>query len=118
MLWAVKTHVSLKHIQVAQIQQVFAFNENTLAAVVWRSDPTLVLLCGSAAMLDREFMLSRDRERKLQRDLEAAAARLGRQEQLNMELRVKNEQLVSRVRQQQVNRQEITCVSVQTQIRS
>ncbi|XP_034545983.1 coiled-coil domain-containing protein 114 isoform X2 [Notolabrus celidotus] len=52
-------------------------------------------------VIDREFLVSRDRERKLQNDLEAATARLFQQEQLNMELRMKQDQLVSRIHQQQ-----------------
>lgn len=57
----------------------------------------------SAAGLDREVLLCRDRERKLQNDLEAATARLFHQEQLNMELRMRQDQLVSRIHQQQVS---------------
>ncbi|XP_023143172.1 myosin-9 isoform X2 [Amphiprion ocellaris] len=52
-------------------------------------------------VLDREFLLSRDRERKLENDLEAATARLFQQEQQNMELRMNQDQLISRIRQQQ-----------------
>ncbi|XP_032383150.1 uncharacterized protein LOC116696361 isoform X3 [Etheostoma spectabile] len=52
-------------------------------------------------VLDREFLMSRDRERKLQNDLEAATARLLHQQQLNMELRMREEQLISRIHQQQ-----------------
>lgn len=57
----------------------------------------------AAAVLEREFLVSRDRERRLQNDLEAAAARLRHQEQLNMELRMEHDQLISRIYQQQVN---------------
>ncbi|KAF1385071.1 hypothetical protein PFLUV_G00126770 [Perca fluviatilis] len=53
------------------------------------------------AVLDREFLMSRDRERKLQNDLEAATARLLHQQQLNMELRMREDQLISRIHQQQ-----------------
>ncbi|XP_008289400.1 hyaluronan-mediated motility receptor [Stegastes partitus] len=52
-------------------------------------------------VLDREFLVSKDRERKLQNDLEAATARLLQQEQQNMELRMNQDQLISRIRQQQ-----------------
>ena len=55
------------------------------------------------AMLDRDFVVSRDRERKLQSDLEAVTTRLLQQEQLNMELRMKQDQLISRLQQQQVS---------------
>ncbi|XP_074530765.1 uncharacterized protein LOC141793796 [Halichoeres trimaculatus] len=58
-------------------------------------------LAHDKAVLDREFLVSKDRERKLQNDLEAAAARLFQQEQLNMELRMKQDQLISRIRLQQ-----------------
>ncbi|XP_041800607.1 rootletin isoform X2 [Chelmon rostratus] len=51
--------------------------------------------------LDRELLLARDRERRLQNDLEAATARLHHQEQLNMELRMKQDQLVGRIHQQE-----------------
>lgn len=61
-----------------------------------------VLLCGSAAVLERDFLLSRERERKLQTELEAVMSCLRRQEQLNMELRARQEQLVGRIQQQQV----------------
>ncbi|XP_073343680.1 uncharacterized protein [Pagrus major] len=62
---------------------------------------TLVLFSVAAAVLDGEFLVSRDRERKLQHDLEAATARLRHQEQLNMELRMKQDELISRIHQQQ-----------------
>lgn len=58
-------------------------------------------LAHDKALLDREFLLSRERERKLQNDLEAANARLVHQEQLNMELRMRQDQLISRINQQQ-----------------
>lgn len=62
-----------------------------------------VLLRGSAAVLERDFLLSRERERKLQTKLEAVMPCLRRQEQLNMELRARQEQLVGRIQQQQVS---------------
>ncbi len=65
--------------------------------------PDFGLFSVAAAALDREFLVSRDREKKLQNDLEAATARLHHQEQLNMELRMKQDQLISRIHQQQVN---------------
>ncbi|XP_036934031.1 shootin-1 [Acanthopagrus latus] len=58
-------------------------------------------LAHDKAVLDREFLVSRDRERKLQHDLEAVTARLHHQEQLNMELRMKQDELISRIHQQQ-----------------
>ncbi|KAK7922041.1 hypothetical protein WMY93_008943 [Mugilogobius chulae] len=58
-------------------------------------------LAHDKAMLDREFMVSRERERKLQNDLEAVTTRLLQQEQLNMEMRMKQDQLISRLQQQQ-----------------
>lgn len=57
----------------------------------------------ATAVLDREFLVSRERGRKLQNDLHAATAQLIRQEQANAELRVKQDQLISRIHQQQVN---------------
>ncbi|KAM7417165.1 hypothetical protein PAMA_017011 [Pampus argenteus] len=45
--------------------------------------------------------MSRERERKLQNDLEAAAARLLHQEQTNTELRRKQDQLIIMIKQQQ-----------------
>ncbi|XP_056239104.1 centrosome-associated protein CEP250 isoform X2 [Seriola aureovittata] len=53
------------------------------------------------AVLDREFLMSRERERKLQNDLDAASTRLLHQEQVNMELRMKQDQLFGRIHQQQ-----------------
>lgn len=53
------------------------------------------------AMLDREFLVSRERERKVHNDLEAVTSRLLQQEQLNMELRMKQDQLISKLQQQQ-----------------
>ncbi|XP_044060988.1 protein BCAP isoform X2 [Siniperca chuatsi] len=58
-------------------------------------------LAHDKAVLDREFLVSRDRERKLQNALEATTTRLLHQEQLNMELRMKHDQLISRIHQQQ-----------------
>ncbi|XP_037636510.1 protein Daple isoform X2 [Sebastes umbrosus] len=58
-------------------------------------------LAHDKAVLDREFLLSRDRERKLHNDLEAVIARLLHQEQLNLELRMREDQLISRIHQQQ-----------------
>lgn len=58
-------------------------------------------LAHDKAMLDRDFVVSRERERKLQSDLEAVTTRLLQQEQLNMELRMKQDQLISRLQQQQ-----------------
>ncbi|XP_033830231.2 uncharacterized protein LOC117377836 [Periophthalmus magnuspinnatus] len=58
-------------------------------------------LAHDKAMLDREFVVSRDRERKLQTDVEAVTTRLLQQEQVNMELRMKQDQLVGRLQQQQ-----------------
>ncbi|XP_041845503.1 zinc finger protein 853 [Melanotaenia boesemani] len=52
-------------------------------------------------VLDREFLVSRERERKLQNDLEAVTTRLLQQEQLNIELRMNQDQLISRIHQQQ-----------------
>ena len=67
----------------------------------------MVLLFAAAAVLDREFLVSRERERKLHRDLEAASARLLHAEQLNLELKAKQDQLVCRIQQQQVNRAQV-----------
>ncbi|XP_018558557.1 filamin A-interacting protein 1-like isoform X1 [Lates calcarifer] len=58
-------------------------------------------LAHDKAVLDREFLVSRERERKLQNDLEAATARLLHQEQVNMQLRMKQDQLIGRIHQQQ-----------------
>ncbi|XP_060903672.1 liprin-alpha-1 isoform X2 [Labrus mixtus] len=58
-------------------------------------------LAHDKAVLDRDFLVSKDRERKLQNDLEAATARLVHQDQLNMELRMQQDQLFSRIHQQQ-----------------
>ncbi|KAM9375759.1 uncharacterized protein KZ484_008291 isoform 2-T2 [Pholidichthys leucotaenia] len=58
-------------------------------------------LAHDKAVLEREFLVSGERERKLQNDLEAAAARLLQQEQHNEELRANQTQLISRIHQQQ-----------------
>ncbi|KAF3838799.1 hypothetical protein F7725_010567, partial [Dissostichus mawsoni] len=58
-------------------------------------------LAHDRAVLEREFLLSRERERKLQNDLEAASARIFHQEQLNLELRIREDQLISRMFRQQ-----------------
>ncbi|XP_038555845.1 girdin isoform X1 [Micropterus salmoides] len=58
-------------------------------------------LAHDKAVLDREFLVSRDRERKLQNELEATTAQLLHQEQMNLELRMKQDQLISRIHQQQ-----------------
>ncbi|TKS72078.1 Leptin receptor overlapping transcript-like 1 [Collichthys lucidus] len=58
-------------------------------------------LAHDKAVLDREFLLSRDRERRLQNELEVVTARLRHQEQLNLELRMGQDQLVSKLHQQQ-----------------
>ncbi|CAJ1059168.1 daple-like protein isoform X3 [Xyrichtys novacula] len=58
-------------------------------------------LAHDKAVLDREYLVTKDRERKLQNDLEAASARVFHQEQLNMELRMKQDQLISKIHQQQ-----------------
>ncbi|XP_035525112.1 leptin receptor overlapping transcript-like 1 isoform X1 [Morone saxatilis] len=58
-------------------------------------------LAHDKAMLDKEFLVSRDRERKLQNNLEVASVQLRHQEQLNMELRMEQDQLIGRIHQQQ-----------------
>ncbi|XP_031584451.1 centrosomal protein of 63 kDa isoform X2 [Oreochromis aureus] len=58
-------------------------------------------LAHDKAVLDREFLVSRERERRLQNDLEAVTARLLEQDQLNIELRMNQTQLISRIQQQQ-----------------
>ncbi|XP_026214219.1 shootin-1 [Anabas testudineus] len=58
-------------------------------------------LAHDKALLDRDFLVSRERERKLQNDLEVVTARLLHQEQMNMELRMKQNQLISRIHEQQ-----------------
>lgn len=54
-------------------------------------------------MLERDFLLGRERERKLQRSLQAAEARLLGQERLNLELGARQEQLLLTIQQQQVS---------------
>ncbi|XP_062250576.1 GRIP and coiled-coil domain-containing protein 2 isoform X1 [Platichthys flesus] len=58
-------------------------------------------LAHDKGILDRELLVSRERERRLQSDLEAATARLFHQEQLNVELRMRQDQLSGRIHQQQ-----------------
>uniref|UniRef100_UPI003AAAB86F uncharacterized protein isoform X2 n=1 Tax=Centroberyx gerrardi TaxID=166262 RepID=UPI003AAAB86F len=58
-------------------------------------------LAHEKAVLDRECLLARERERRLQNDLEAVATRLLRQEQIDTQLRIKHDQLISRLHQQQ-----------------
>ncbi|XP_029965312.1 uncharacterized protein LOC115401222 [Salarias fasciatus] len=58
-------------------------------------------LAHDKAVLDREFLVSKERERKLQNDLEVAASRIFLQEQLNLELRMNQDHLLSRIHQQQ-----------------
>ncbi|KAM6923417.1 uncharacterized protein FYW49_005846 [Xenentodon cancila] len=58
-------------------------------------------LAHDKAALDREFLVSREKERKLQNDLEAATSRLLQQEQLNVALRRNQEHLICRIREQQ-----------------
>lgn len=60
-------------------------------------------LAHDKALLDREFVVSRERERKLQNDLEVASSRIFLQEQLNMELRMNQDRLIGRIHQQQVD---------------
>ncbi|XP_029368718.1 early endosome antigen 1 isoform X2 [Echeneis naucrates] len=58
-------------------------------------------LAHDKVVLDREFLMCRERERKLQVELEATNVRLLQQEQVNVELRMKQGQLVGRIHQQQ-----------------
>ncbi|XP_067373956.1 hyaluronan-mediated motility receptor [Channa argus] len=58
-------------------------------------------LAHDKAVLDRDFLLSIEREKKLHNDLEVVATRLLHQEQANTELRIKQNQLISRIHQQQ-----------------
>nr|XP_046262912.1 golgin subfamily A member 6-like protein 4 isoform X2 [Scatophagus argus] len=58
-------------------------------------------LAHDKAVLDREFLVSRDRERRLHNDLEAVTARLCHQEQLNTQLGMKQDELIGRIHQQQ-----------------
>lgn len=97
--------LTLKHVRASDTEQTFGPNENALGASVSAGAQLTsgVLLRGSAAVLERDFLLSRERERKLQTGLEAVTACLRRQEQLNAELRARQEQLVGRIQQQQVS---------------
>ncbi|XP_043983068.1 shootin-1 isoform X2 [Gambusia affinis] len=52
-------------------------------------------------VLEREFLVSREKERKLQNKLEAVTSRLLQQEHLNLELRINQDRLICRIRQQQ-----------------
>ncbi|KAF7663573.1 hypothetical protein LDENG_00206280 [Lucifuga dentata] len=52
-------------------------------------------------VLDREILVSQERQGRLQNDLEALTARLLHQEQLNRELKTKYDQLTIKVHQQQ-----------------
>ncbi|XP_017295113.1 protein Hook homolog 3 isoform X2 [Kryptolebias marmoratus] len=69
-------------------------------------------------VLEREFLVSGEKERKLQNDLEAATSRLLRQEHLNLELRIHQDQLVRRIQQQQdlvdVLRQRVVLLAEET----
>lgn len=56
-------------------------------------------------MLERDFLLGRERERTLQSELEAVKLRLLGQERLNLELGARQGQLLGRVQQQQVSLQ-------------
>ncbi|XP_030000892.1 kinesin-II 85 kDa subunit-like [Sphaeramia orbicularis] len=58
-------------------------------------------LAHDKAVVDRDFLVSRERERRLQNELEALTNRLLHQEQINMELRMKQDQLICQIRQQQ-----------------
>nr|XP_015807086.2 kinectin isoform X1 [Nothobranchius furzeri]XP_054595338.1 kinectin isoform X1 [Nothobranchius furzeri]XP_054595339.1 kinectin isoform X1 [Nothobranchius furzeri] len=58
-------------------------------------------LAHDKAVLEREFLVSRNKERKLYNDLEVVTSRLFQQERLNRELRINQEQLIGRIRQQQ-----------------
>ncbi|TNN67134.1 hypothetical protein EYF80_022664 [Liparis tanakae] len=53
------------------------------------------------AVLEGECLMARDRDRKLQSDLEAAAAGLRLQEQTNADLRAREERLIHKIHQQQ-----------------
>lgn len=60
-----------------------------------------IRLSHDKGVLEREFLVSREKERKLQNELDAVTSRLLRQEQLNLELRINQEQLICKIRQQQ-----------------
>ncbi|XP_061582106.1 centrosomal protein of 83 kDa isoform X2 [Cololabis saira] len=51
--------------------------------------------------LDREFLVSREKERRLQNDLEAVTSRLVQEEQMNVALRMNQQHLICRIREQQ-----------------
>ncbi|XP_061108892.1 hyaluronan mediated motility receptor isoform X2 [Conger conger] len=57
-------------------------------------------LAQEKAVLEREFLVAGERERTLRKDLEAVSRQLCQQEQLNVELRVSQDQLLSQTRQQ------------------
>ncbi|RVE67618.1 hypothetical protein OJAV_G00104600 [Oryzias javanicus] len=58
-------------------------------------------LAHDKAVLDREFLVSREKERKLQNDLEAVTSRLLQQEHLNVELVMNQDKLLRRIQEQQ-----------------
>lgn len=55
-----------------------------------------------AAVSDTEVLLFREKEKKLQNDLQAVAAQLFHLEKSNMELRRTQDQLIGTIHQQQV----------------
>ena len=57
---------------------------------------------GPTAQLERETLVSRERQRRLQNDLEAMAAHLQQKEQMIVELRRKQDHLVDHLNRQQV----------------
>ena len=59
---------------------------------------------GPTAQLERETLVSRERQRRLQHDLEAMAAHLQQKEHVIVELRRKQEHLVDHLNRQQVPR--------------
>lgn len=99
-------YLTLKRVRASDTEQTFGRDEKAVGVAVSagpRLTSGVLLLCGSAAVLERDFLLSRERERKLQTELEAVMACFRRQEQLNTELRARQEQLVGRIQQQQVS---------------
>ncbi|XP_061644305.1 uncharacterized protein LOC133485018 [Phyllopteryx taeniolatus] len=58
-------------------------------------------LARDKAVSDREFLLSREREKKLQNDFQAVAAQLFHLEKSNVELRRTQDQLIGTIQQQQ-----------------
>ncbi|XP_047210009.1 uncharacterized protein LOC124860606 isoform X1 [Girardinichthys multiradiatus] len=58
-------------------------------------------LAHDKAVLEREFLVSREKERKLQNELELVTSRLLQQEQLNLEFRINQDHLICRIHQQQ-----------------